>query len=159
MYSNAEVEKIVAGFAYMPEAIVCSNDDIALKCIRALAKKGLKCPTDVAVTGFDNEEVLTQEGKCYEVEKDASTVNVVVTAHRSVIDLMKTRSGRYINTRRTASFNVHFYLSRNGRSRRIRFRQSTRYVIQTFKHQNRSSYRMLGPVFIGMIAVHISVDV
>ena len=70
MYSNAEVEKIVAGFAYMPEAIVCSNDDIALKCIRALAKKGLKCPTDVAVTGFDNEEVLTQ------VEPRLTTVSI-----------------------------------------------------------------------------------
>ena len=35
-----------------------------------------------------NEDVLTEQGECYEVENDASTINVVVTAHRSVIDLM-----------------------------------------------------------------------
>jgi len=60
MYSHHEVEKIIANFAFVPEAIVCANDDIALKCMRALMKKGLKCPNDIAVTGFDNEEALTQ---------------------------------------------------------------------------------------------------
>ena len=35
-----------------------------------------------------NEEVLTDQGKCYEVLNDTSTVNVVVTANRSVIDGM-----------------------------------------------------------------------
>lgn len=35
-----------------------------------------------------NEEVLTDQGKCYEVIGDTSTVNVVVTANRSVIDGM-----------------------------------------------------------------------
>ena len=70
MYSNTEVSNIIAGFPYIPEAIVCSNDDIALKCIRALAKLGLGCPSDVAVTGFDNEEILTQ------AEPRLTTVNV-----------------------------------------------------------------------------------
>lgn len=60
MYSHTEVEKIVNGFPYIPEAIVCANDDIALKCIRAFIRKGIKCPDDIALTGFDNEEVLTQ---------------------------------------------------------------------------------------------------
>ena len=59
-YSHSEVEKIINSFPYIPQAIVCANDDIALKCMRALMKKGLKCPNDVAVTGFDNEEALTQ---------------------------------------------------------------------------------------------------
>ncbi len=35
-----------------------------------------------------NEEVLTSQGKCYEVINDSSNINVVVTAHRSVIDGM-----------------------------------------------------------------------
>lgn len=35
-----------------------------------------------------NEDVLTDQGKCYEVIGDTSTVNVVVTANRSVIDGM-----------------------------------------------------------------------
>lgn len=59
-YSHAEVESIVNNFPYIPDAIVCANDDIALKCIRAYIKKGIKCPDDIAITGFDNEEILTQ---------------------------------------------------------------------------------------------------
>ena len=35
-----------------------------------------------------NEDVLSEQGKCYEVIGDTSTVNVVVTANRSVIDGM-----------------------------------------------------------------------
>ncbi len=35
-----------------------------------------------------NGDVLTDQGKCYEVIDDSGTVNVVVTAHRSVIDGM-----------------------------------------------------------------------
>ena len=35
-----------------------------------------------------NAEVLTEQGKCYEIIGDTGSVNVVVTAHRSVIDSM-----------------------------------------------------------------------
>ena len=35
-----------------------------------------------------NEDVLSSQGKCYEVLGDSATINVVVTAHRSVMDLM-----------------------------------------------------------------------
>ena len=35
-----------------------------------------------------NEDVLTQQGRCYEIVNDSGTINVVVTAHRSVIDGM-----------------------------------------------------------------------
>ena len=35
-----------------------------------------------------NQEVLDEQGKCYEVLGDSATINVVVTAHRSVIDGM-----------------------------------------------------------------------
>ncbi len=35
-----------------------------------------------------NEDVLTEQGKCYEVLGDSDSINVVVTAHRSVIDGM-----------------------------------------------------------------------
>ncbi|MCR5302842.1 MAG: hypothetical protein K6E49_10440 [Lachnospiraceae bacterium] len=37
---------------------------------------------------IQNSEVLTEQGKCYEVIDDTETVNVVVTANRSVIDGM-----------------------------------------------------------------------
>lgn len=35
-----------------------------------------------------NEETLSEQGKCYEVLGDSATINVVVTAHRSVLDGM-----------------------------------------------------------------------
>ena len=35
-----------------------------------------------------NGDVLTSQDKCYEIAGDSGTINVVVTAHRSVIDLM-----------------------------------------------------------------------
>lgn len=39
-----------------PDAIVCVDDNTALHVITSLEKRGLKVPTDVAVTGFDNIE-------------------------------------------------------------------------------------------------------
>lgn len=59
-YSHREIEDIVNQFPYIPDAIVCANDDIALKCMRAYLKRGIQCPEDIAITGFDNEETLTQ---------------------------------------------------------------------------------------------------
>ena len=38
----------------MPEAIICSNDYMAIALIDSLKKKGIKCPEDVIVTGLDN---------------------------------------------------------------------------------------------------------
>ncbi|MCR5672205.1 MAG: hypothetical protein K6F87_00645 [Lachnospiraceae bacterium] len=37
---------------------------------------------------IQNEDVLTEQGKCYEILGDSGTINVVVTAHRSVLDGM-----------------------------------------------------------------------
>lgn len=59
-YSYSEVDDIINKFPFVPEAVVCANDDIALKCIWAYSKRDIKCPEDIAITGFDNEEVLTQ---------------------------------------------------------------------------------------------------
>lgn len=59
-YKKEEVETAIDNFSYMPEAIVCANDDIALFTIRYLHSKGLSVPDDVAVTGYDNVEVMSQ---------------------------------------------------------------------------------------------------
>lgn len=37
---------------------------------------------------IQNEDVLTEQGKCYEILNDSATINVVVTAKRSVLDGM-----------------------------------------------------------------------
>ncbi len=39
-----------------PEAVLCANDEIALGCLRALAERGIACPKDMAVMGFDGTE-------------------------------------------------------------------------------------------------------
>ena len=38
----------------LPEAIVCANNYIALGCVDALSRKGLKIPTDMGVITFDD---------------------------------------------------------------------------------------------------------
>lgn len=69
-YKNEEVEAALLGFPYIPEAIVCANDDIALYVIRCLGSRGLTVPNDVAVTGYDNVEGMSQ------VEPFLTTVRV-----------------------------------------------------------------------------------
>ena len=59
-YKPEEVEEALRGFSYMPEAIVCANDDIAFYTIRYLNSKGLSVPDDVAVTGYDNTEEMSK---------------------------------------------------------------------------------------------------
>ena len=41
----------------MPRAIVCATDDIAIGVCRALKQKGFRIPKDVAVTGYDDNEM------------------------------------------------------------------------------------------------------
>lgn len=69
-YKIEEVEEALSAFPYMPEAIVCANDDIALFVIRCLYNRGLSVPNDVAVTGYDNVEGMSQ------VEPFLTTVRV-----------------------------------------------------------------------------------
>ena len=38
----------------LPEAIICSNDIMAIALIEAFKKRGIECPKDIIVTGLDN---------------------------------------------------------------------------------------------------------
>jgi LacI family transcriptional regulator len=69
-YKTDEVEAALNSFSSIPEAIVCANDDIALDVIRCLRARGLSVPQDVAVTGYDNVEGMSQ------VEPFLTTVRV-----------------------------------------------------------------------------------
>ncbi len=55
-YFDETFEKVVEGYRELPEAVVCGNDEIAKLLTRALHKKGIRVPEDIAVTGFDNDE-------------------------------------------------------------------------------------------------------
>lgn len=59
-YLQHEVEEALSSFAYIPEAVVCANDDIALHLMKCLNARGLSVPEDVAVTGYDNLESLIE---------------------------------------------------------------------------------------------------
>ncbi len=47
---------------YMMDAVVCYNDQIALKVIQALNDAGLKVPEDISVTGYDNSYMARSNG-------------------------------------------------------------------------------------------------
>ena len=53
-YTAAELAaKIASGEMKCPEAVVCTNDIMAVALCQELQKRGLKVPRDVAVTGYD----------------------------------------------------------------------------------------------------------
>ncbi len=59
-YFERSFDKVVEdfqGFGELPEAVVCGNDMIAMLLTKAFRRKGILVPEDVAVTGFDNDEV------------------------------------------------------------------------------------------------------
>ncbi|MCM1193554.1 MAG: GGDEF domain-containing protein [Acetatifactor muris] len=51
------VEWFLAQDSVAPEAIVCANDSMAIGAVSQLKKRGYRVPEDVAVTGFDNDEL------------------------------------------------------------------------------------------------------
>lgn len=55
-YKLDEIREVIDAMPFIPEGIVCANDDIAKDVMYWLNHKGLKVPEDVLVTGFDDKE-------------------------------------------------------------------------------------------------------
>ncbi|MHA6799482.1 LacI family DNA-binding transcriptional regulator [Bounagaea algeriensis] len=53
-WGQRAVERLTDDDAALPGAIVCGNDTIALGALEALARRGIRVPDDVRVTGFDD---------------------------------------------------------------------------------------------------------
>jgi LacI family transcriptional regulator len=51
------IESLLDAGTKLPRAIVCANDQTAIGAMHALARRGIKVPHDVAVTGFDDVPV------------------------------------------------------------------------------------------------------
>lgn len=60
-WGHAAVATLWAGAGPAPDAVFCGNDQIARGVIDALRERGLRVPTDVAVVGFDNWEIVAAE--------------------------------------------------------------------------------------------------
>lgn len=55
-YNKKEVYEAMSSFPYLPDAIVCANDDIANDVLTYLKEKEIEVPGQVMITGFDNKE-------------------------------------------------------------------------------------------------------
>lgn len=61
----------------MPEAIVCSNDYMAISVVEALTKRGIKVPEQIAVTGFDNiDESRLAEPRIASMDVPVETMSI-----------------------------------------------------------------------------------
>lgn len=55
--SMDQLTKMIAEMDSLPEAFVCCNDHMAAVTLKVLYNQGLRCPEDIAVVGFDNNEI------------------------------------------------------------------------------------------------------
>jgi LacI family transcriptional regulator len=53
------IQRLFGGNGQRPDALFCGNDQIARGAADALRERGLGVPSDVAIVGFDNWEVMT----------------------------------------------------------------------------------------------------
>ena len=51
------LEYLLSNMPELPEAFICCNDHMAAVTLKALRSRGLHCPDDIAVVGFDNNEI------------------------------------------------------------------------------------------------------
>ncbi|WP_226037217.1 GntR family transcriptional regulator [Aquibacillus saliphilus] len=80
-----------------PTAIVCYNDELAIKLLDVLREKNLKIPNDISVVGFDNSFLAkVSEVKLTTVEHPQSEMGK--TAAQMILNLIKDQNG---NTRKT----------------------------------------------------------
>lgn len=55
--SMDQLTKMIAEMDSLPEAFVCSNDHMAVVTLKVLYNQGLRYPEDIAIVGFDNNEI------------------------------------------------------------------------------------------------------
>lgn len=66
----------------LPDAFVCASDLIALGVLQAMRDKGLRCPEDIAVTGYDNIPIAAfSEPPLTTVKQDTKTAGKTLVEH------------------------------------------------------------------------------
>lgn len=54
-YDYSELEECLRQMPYLPDAIICANDDIGVSVVQFFVQKGYRIPEEIAVTGFDDK--------------------------------------------------------------------------------------------------------
>ncbi|HEY9592966.1 MAG TPA: substrate-binding domain-containing protein [Spirochaetia bacterium] len=54
-------ERFLRGSRELPSAVVCGNDEDALRLIEAAERRGMRIPEDLSVVGFDNSDIAQLE--------------------------------------------------------------------------------------------------
>lgn len=62
-WGREAVAQLFGGADEAPDGVFCGNDQIARGVVDALRERGLSVPSDVAVVGFDNWEVMTEAAR------------------------------------------------------------------------------------------------
>jgi DNA-binding LacI/PurR family transcriptional regulator len=79
MEAGCEAAQLLFEESLYPDAIVCASDLIALGVIQAMRQKGLACPADIAVTGFDNIPVSSfTQPALTTVQQDTKTAGITL---------------------------------------------------------------------------------
>jgi LacI family transcriptional regulator len=81
-----------------PDALFCGNDQIARGAIEALREMGLAVPTDVAVVGFDNWDVMAEAARPALTSVDMNLDALGREAGASLLEMMA--GGRLAGVRR-----------------------------------------------------------
>lgn len=77
-----------------PDAIVCGNDQIARGCADALREAGVNCPTDIALTGFDNWTVMAEACRPALTSVDMNLIQLGAEAGRKMTEMIKGAEAR-----------------------------------------------------------------
>ncbi|MDZ4085862.1 MAG: LacI family DNA-binding transcriptional regulator [Tabrizicola sp.] len=72
-----------------PDAIVCGNDLIARGCADALREAGIACPTDIALTGFDNWTVMAEACRPALTSVDMNLIQLGAHAGHKMTEMIK----------------------------------------------------------------------
>jgi LacI family transcriptional regulator len=81
-----------------PDALFCGNDQIARGAIEALREMGLEAPSDVAVVGFDNWDVMAEASRPPLTSVDMNLETLGREAGAALLEMMAGR--RFIGVRR-----------------------------------------------------------
>ncbi len=73
----------------LPDAVVCGNDLIARGCADALREAGIPCPSEVALTGFDNWTVIAEACRPALTSVDMNLIQLGAEAGRRMTEMIK----------------------------------------------------------------------